>query len=306
MIATNIKARYTPSRSRLRAFDLRTGEPWDHIWVAPWLRNATEDMTTLMHTYQREQALGREHPEWLAWVKSYSDWLADQQRPDGSYPRRWKPGTNEVMEPTGTSGYNVIPLFVLMTQITGDQKYQAAAIRAAEYVWSTWGTRGLSHRRRQRQPQHYGPRSGYVESRGLPRTLRCHNGPHKWLERAKAAGQLRRKLDLDFGTFRWLPTPTTRSCIGKGACPPWVCSGHHRGEHRQVPTNISTGPCRPMPRLYKENREIPTISPLRAVLLMDTKSMVALDAGRQYDMRGIGATGSRKISALALVPTVAE
>ena len=54
-------------------YDLATGKPWDHIWLAPWLRNATEDMRVLMRAYRRERALGREHPEWFKWVKSYSD-----------------------------------------------------------------------------------------------------------------------------------------------------------------------------------------------------------------------------------------
>ena len=38
-------------------YDLATGKPWDHIWLAPWLRNATEDMRVLMHAYRRERAL---------------------------------------------------------------------------------------------------------------------------------------------------------------------------------------------------------------------------------------------------------
>jgi hypothetical protein len=61
-------------------YDLATGKPWDHIWLAPWLRNATEDMRVLMRAYRRERALGREHPEWYTWVKSYVDWLILQQR----------------------------------------------------------------------------------------------------------------------------------------------------------------------------------------------------------------------------------
>ena len=67
-------------------YDLASGRPWDHFWLAPWLRNATEDMRVLMQAYCRELALGRPHPEWLAWVKSYADWLIQQQREDGSYP----------------------------------------------------------------------------------------------------------------------------------------------------------------------------------------------------------------------------
>ena len=28
-------------------YDFATGKPWDHQWLAPWLRNATEDMRVL-------------------------------------------------------------------------------------------------------------------------------------------------------------------------------------------------------------------------------------------------------------------
>jgi hypothetical protein len=70
-------------------YDLATGKPWDHIWLAPWLRNATEDMRVLMRAYRRERTLGRQHPEWFSWVKKYVDWLILQQREDGSFPRRW-------------------------------------------------------------------------------------------------------------------------------------------------------------------------------------------------------------------------
>ena len=124
-------------------YDLATGKPHDHIWLAPWLRNATEDMRVLVRAYRRERALGRQHPEWIAWVKSYADWLILQQREDGSFPRRWKAGSNEVAEPTGTASYNPVPLLVMMSEETGDPKYRQSAIRAAEYVWANWGTRGL-------------------------------------------------------------------------------------------------------------------------------------------------------------------
>ena len=127
-------------------YDLATGGPWtgDHQeWVAPWLRNATEGMRVLMHAYRRERSLGREHPEWINWVKSYADWLIQQQRPDGSFPRRWKPGSSEVEESSGTSSYCPVPLLVIMSEETGDPKYQEAAIRAAEYVWTNWGYKGL-------------------------------------------------------------------------------------------------------------------------------------------------------------------
>jgi hypothetical protein len=46
-------------------------------------------------------------------------------------------------EPSGTTNYSPVPLLVMMTEETGDPGYQRAAVRAAEYVWASWGRRGL-------------------------------------------------------------------------------------------------------------------------------------------------------------------
>ena len=40
-------------------YDLATGKPWtgEHQeWLAPWLRNATEDMRVLVRAYRRERS----------------------------------------------------------------------------------------------------------------------------------------------------------------------------------------------------------------------------------------------------------
>ena len=282
IIDTNIKALHSIPLEAT-GFDLRTGQPWDHIWVAPWLRNATEDMTTLMHAYQREKTLGREHPDWLAWVKSYSDWLVEQQRPDGSYPRRWKPGTNEIMEPTSTSGYNVVPLFVLMTQITGDQKYQAAAIRAADYVWSTWGTRGLFIGGASDNPNITDKEAGMLSLEAYLALYDATKDP-RWLERAKAAGNfaeswiwiwnLPMAADADNAQLHWkkgVPTVGLQdiTAANTGSTDEYL--------DWAVPSYA---------KLYKLTGDAHYLAVAR-VLLKDTKSMVALP-GRQYDMRGIG------------------
>ncbi|MBN2202072.1 hypothetical protein JW777_08985, partial [bacterium] len=145
IIASMIRALQTVPL-QATGYDLATGKPWTgerQEWLAPWLRNATEDMAVLMRAYRRERGLGREHPEWLAWVRTYADWLIPQQREDGSFPRLWKPGSDEVAEPTGTASYCPVPMLVLMTEETGDSRYAQSAVRAAEYVWENFGKRGF-------------------------------------------------------------------------------------------------------------------------------------------------------------------
>ena len=97
----------------------------------------------LMEAYRRERKQGRDHPEWIGWCREFADWLLTQQRQDGSFPRSWKPGTSEVVEASGTTSYNPVPLFVMLSEDTGDPKYRESAIRAAEYVWANYGARGV-------------------------------------------------------------------------------------------------------------------------------------------------------------------
>jgi hypothetical protein len=264
-------------------YDLATGKPWDHIWLAPWLRNATEDMRVLMRAYRRERALGRAHPEWFAWVKSYVDWLILQQRADGSFPRRWKPGSNEVAEPTGTASYNPVPLLVIMSEETGDPKYKQSAIRAAEYVWATWGTRGLFVGGASDNPNITDKEAGMLSMEAFLSLYDSTKEP-RWLERAKAAADyaeswiwiwnLPMPLDADNAQLHWKKGVPTIGLQGITAL--------HAGSADEyldwaVPSYA---------KLYNYTKDSHYLDVAR-VLLHDTKSMVALP-GRQYDLKGIG------------------
>jgi hypothetical protein len=264
-------------------YDLATGKPWDHIWLAPWLRNATEDMRVLMRVYRRERALGRQHPEWFSWNKSYVDWLIMQQRDDGSFPRRWKPGSSEVAEPTGTTSYCPVPLLVLMSEETGDPRYEQAAIRAAEYVWKNWGVRGLFVGGASDNPNNTDKEAGMLSMEAYLSLYDSTKEP-KWLERAMAAADfteswiwiwnLPMPLDADDAHLHWkkgVPTVGVQGITARVAGSvdeylDWAVSSYAK--------------------LYKYTKDQHYLDVAR-VLLHDTKSMVALP-GRQYDMKGIG------------------
>lgn len=264
-------------------YDLATGKPWYHVWLAPWLRNATEDMRVLMRAYQRERALGRQHPEWLAWVKTYSDWLILQQREDGSFPRRWKPGSDEVAEPTGTTSYAAVPLLVLMSEITGDPKYQQAGIRASDYVWSTWGSKGLFIGGASDNPNITDKEAGMLSMEAYLSLYEATKDT-KWLERAQAAGNfaeswiwiwnLPMPVDADNAKLHWkkgVPTIGLQGITALGA------GGADEYLDWAVPSYA---------KLYKYTGDLHYLDVAR-ILLHDTKSMVALP-GRQYDMKGPG------------------
>ena len=264
-------------------YDLATGKPWDHIWLAPWLRNATEDMRVLMRAYRRERAQGRKHPEWFSWVKSYVDWLILQQREDGSFPRRWKPGTGEVVEPTGTTSYCPVPLLVMMTEETGDPKYKQVAIRAADYVWETWGTRGLFIGGASDNPNITDKEAGMLSMEAFL-SLYDSTKDRKWLERAQTAADfaeswiwiwnLPMPVDADDAQLHWKKGVST---VGVQGITARVAGSADEYLDWAVPSYA---------KLYKDTKD-PHYLDVALVLLHDTKSMVALP-GRQYDMRGIG------------------
>lgn len=264
-------------------YDLATGKPWDHIWLAPWLRNATEDMRVLMRAYRRERALGREHPEWFNWVKSYADWLIQQQREDGAFPRRWKPGSNEVAEPTGTTSYAPVPLLVIMSEETGDSKYKQSAIRAAEYVWANWGTNGLYVGGASDNPNITDKEAGMLSMEAFL-SLYDSTKEAKWLERAEAAADyaeswiwiwnLPMPLDADDAQLHYKKGVPT---VGIQGITARVAGSADEYLDWAVPSYA---------KLYNLTKDQHYFDVAR-VLLHDTKSMVALP-GRQYDMKGIG------------------
>jgi hypothetical protein len=266
-------------------YDLKTGKPWEpeHDWLAPWLRNATEDMRVLMRAYRRERAQGRRHPEWFAWVKQYVDWLILQQRQDGSFPRRWKRGSNEVSEGSGTTSYNPVPLLVLMSEETGEAKYRESAIRAAEYVWSTWGNKGTFIGGAIDNPNITDKEAGMLSLEAYLSLYESTKEP-RWLERAKAAADFAESwiwiwnvpmpLDADDSQLHWkkgVPTIGLQSITARATA--------HVDEYMDWSAPSYA-------KLYNYTRDEHYLDVAR-ILLHNTKSMVALP-GRQYDLRGPG------------------
>ena len=267
-------------------YDLATGKPWtgDHKeWLAPFLRNATEDMRVLVQAYRRERSHGHEHPEWLAWVKSYVDWLLQQQREDGSFPRRWKEGTSVVAETTGSTSNVAVPLLVLMTEETGNPRYQQSAVRAADYVWTHYGERGLYVGGASDNPNITDKEAGMLSIEAFM-SLYDATKEATWLDRAKAAADyteswiwiwnLPMPVDADNAHLHWkkgVPTVGLQGITARGA------GGADEYLDWAAPSYA---------KLYEYTKDEHYLYVAR-VLLHDTKSMMALP-GRLYDMKGIG------------------
>jgi hypothetical protein len=267
-------------------YDLATGKPWTgdrQEWLAPYLRNATEDMRVLMRAYRREGTRGYQHPEWFNWVKTYVDWLIQQQKKDGSFPRRWKSGSSEVAETTGTTSYCPVPLLIIMSEETGDPKYKQSAIRAAEYIWENFGTRGLFVGGASDNPNITDKEAGMLSMEAFL-SLYESTKESKWLECAKTAADfaeswiwiwnLPMPIDAIDAQLHWkkgVPTIGLQgiTAMGVGSADEYL--------DWAVPSYA---------KLYTYTNDKHYLDVAR-VLLHDTKSMVALP-GRQYDMKGIG------------------
>ena len=264
-------------------YDLATGKPWNHEWLAPWLRNGTEGMRVVLQAYQRERDSGRQHPEWFNWVKTYVDWLILQQREDGSFPRRWEPGTSVVAESTGTMSCCPVPLFLIMTGETGDPKYMQAAIRAADFVWENWGQKGLFIGGASDNPNITDKEAGMISLEAFLNLYEATKDS-KWLDRAKVAADfaeswiwiwnLPMPVDAVDSLLHWkIGVPT----IGLQGITAMAAGGVDEYLAWSVPSYA---------KLYKYTGDEHYLDVAR-VLLHDTKSMVAIP-GRLYDLRGPG------------------
>jgi hypothetical protein len=261
-------------------FDMRTGQPGNARGTGSSLRSLSEDMRIMVDLYRRERALGRQHPGWFNWTRSYADFLLTQQREDGSFPTGWS-GTGEVRGTSGVTSYAPVPLLVRMTEETGDKKYLTSAIRAADYIWDNFG----------RKCVFLGATGGEVADKesgmlSLEAFLALYenNREPKWLERAKAAGDytegwifiwnLPMPLDAKDSELAWkrgVPTVGLQGIASNVA--------GHVDEYLDwaVPAYA---------KLYKYTKDEHFLDVAR-VLLHDTKSMLALP-GRTYDLLGPG------------------
>ena len=185
MIETAIK--YVPTKNPVcMGFNLMDGSHSMTNLPIWYVREGTDDMVRLLEAYEREKAKGIEHPHWVTWCQDFADWLLKLQRPDGSLPRSFMIETAEIVEESGTTSYNIIPMFVKLTDILGDNKYLEAAIKAADYVWDSYGNRGVFIGGAIDNPNITDKEAGLLSAEAFM-FLYEKTGEDKWLKRAQSA-----------------------------------------------------------------------------------------------------------------------
>jgi hypothetical protein len=271
------------SRPAGEGFNLWTGKADSWAGDTVTLRGPSEGTRTLLDAYRREKQAGRDHPDWLAWCRLFGDWLLTQQRKDGSFPRSWHGGTGDVLEAPGTSSYNPVPMLVKLNRETGQRYYLDAAIRAADYVWDKYASRGVFVGGATDNPNITDKEAGMLSLDGFLDLYENTRDP-KWLRRAEAAGNYAE-------TYIWIwnvPMPIDAvdsdlnwkrgvSTVGVQGITARATGGVDEYLDWSVPDYA---------RLYKYTHDGHYLDVAR-ILLFDTKSMMALP-GRIYDLLGPG------------------
>jgi len=264
-------------------FNLWTGKADSWAGDTVTLRGPSEGVRTLLDAYRREKQHGREHPEWLQWSQQFGDWLLIQQRKDGSFPRGWRGGTGDVLEVSGTSSYNPVPMLVKLSQETGQKRYIDAAIRAADFVWDNFGSNGVYVGGTTDNPNITDKEAGILSLEAFLDLYDATKEP-KWLNRAVAAGNYTESwiwiwnvpmplgaIDSDLNWKRGVPTVGVQGITARGG------GGVDEYLDWAVPAYA---------RLYRYTNDEHYLDVAR-ILLLDTKSMLALP-GRTYDLQGPG------------------
>jgi hypothetical protein len=261
----------------------RLREPDAAIEERVFLRSLTDDMTSLLRAYKREQRRGSAHAEWVRWSKEFADWLLPQQQAGGGFPRSWRPLSGEALSLAPESSYNAVPFLVLLSEVTGDPRYRTAAMRAAEYCWD----------RNQSRDRFVGGTIDNVNiidkeaatlSIDAYLTLYEATRERRWLDRAAAAADNAETYmyiwnvpmpeDADNASLHWKKGVPT---IGLSST---TASGPGTGDQYMayVVTDYA--------RLYKYTHDEHYFDVAR-VALHATKSMLAIP-GRTYDLLGPG------------------
>jgi hypothetical protein len=263
-------------------FDIRTGQA-SAVRGAPAfsLRATAEDLRTMVDLIRRERARGRQHPQWFNWVKAYCDWLVTAQREDRSFPESFEGGTGRPTSTLGSTTYAAVPVLVRMTEETGDKKYLNSAIKAADYVWTNYGSKcvfcGATG------GDTCDKESGMLSMEAFL-ALYENTKDAKWLDRAQTAGSYAESwiwiwnvpmpIGADYSILGWKPGVPTIGVNGIG-------SNDIGGVDEYLDWAVPS-----YAKLYKYTGDQHYLDVAR-VLLFGTKAMLALP-GRTYDLKGPG------------------
>lgn len=154
-----------------------------------FLRELCEAHQDCLLALKEEMRRGISHPRWLAWCEGFADWLLSQQQPEGGFPRRFRYPGGEVIDPSPTLSYRVLPFLATLAHITGKRHYLEPAIRALNLLWEDHQKYGVFVGGTQDNPN-------IIDKEGATCTLEAYvslyqlTGESRWIERAQLAADI--------------------------------------------------------------------------------------------------------------------
>jgi hypothetical protein len=117
-------------------FNLETGETTVHMHQRVYLRVLSEGGKYMLRAWELEKQHGHEHPNWFEWAVRLGDWLLSQELVTGGWKRSRPMNPEAPDDNTQVSSYEVVPFFTTLYEMTREEKYLAAAIRAGTFAWA--------------------------------------------------------------------------------------------------------------------------------------------------------------------------
>jgi len=147
-----------------------------------YLRDQSEAHRVCLACCASEHRRGAARPEWLAWVRSYGDWLLAHQNPDGSFSRSYELTGRPASTSTADSSH-VVAFLCDLAAATGAGDYLGCALRTAEYLWNTFHRSGLYFGGTLDNPDCIDKEAAALAFDGYLRLYECTHD-RRWLEAA--------------------------------------------------------------------------------------------------------------------------
>jgi hypothetical protein len=247
-----------------------------------YLRSFGDGLKELLKATKREKQEGLEHEDWIVWARTFADWLLPQQSEAGGFPRTWRKGTGEVFDPFPESSYTVITYLVLLTEITGEEKYVEAAAKAGEFCWASSQSNGIFIGGTIDNPNVIDKEAGTLSLEAYL-ALYKYTNDKKWLNRAIMAAKFAETWiyiwdvpmpeDEDNDALPWKKGLTT---VGMQL----ISTGHSLTD-QYMAFDVDE-----FAELYLHTNEVHFYD-VAMILLHNTKTMLALP-GREFDLKGPG------------------
>lgn len=223
---------------------------------------------------------------WIAWARELGEFFLRHQNPDGTFPRSFRAGTEEVSDPSPVTSDQPVELLLELTQATGDPRYAAAARRAGEAHWRLAVRMGSFAGSTSDAPGTYGPvvdkESGSIALSSYLALYRATR-ERKWLDRAQTAASF-----LESWIWAWnVPMPAgvaAQDLAWKPGVPTVgvqsITTGNAYVDEYSA-TDVAS-----FTSLYRYTHDQHWFDVAR-ILLHDTKAMLARP-GRIFDLAGPG------------------